>query len=472
MDAVAVRMDLRPARLRAACTLLGVFLAAVAGGWYLAHPGTVRPALAATISILLIALGLVAPRTVLLILIVWLAALGFTRRVMSDLGGTPDTDPLLLIAPATLAVLALVAARYGAFRNLTLLSHSVLTLGVLTVIGALNPLQGSVKAGVGGLLFLFVPLLAFWIGRTIPEQTLASLFWAIAILAVPTAVYGLAQTFSGLPSWDANWVRESDFNALTVYAEGGTSYALRPFSTFSSPAEYGYFLAIGIIAWFTFGLRRELAIPAAAASGLLAVALLYQSSRGIVFTLVGAIALITAARHRLAAVPAAVLLVAAVVSVPFVIEALAPRDTSALVAHQVEGLSDPFNPEQSTLIGHLGIMLNGVTTAFSHPLGLGTSAVTLAGDRLGGARAQGTDADPSNIAVALGLPALVVYLVIVGVGLVRAYQTAVRRRDALSLAALGVLVTLFAQWMNGGQYAVAFLPWLMLGWLDRPPSTD
>jgi hypothetical protein len=117
-------------------------------------------------------------------------------------------------------------------------------------------------------------------------------------------------------------------------------------------------------------------------------------------------------------------------------------------------------------------MLNGVTTAFSHPLGLGTSAVTLAGDRLGGARAQGTDADPSNIAVALGLPALVVYLVIVGVGLVRAYQTAVRRRDALSLAALGVLVTLFAQWMNGAQYAVAFLPWLMLGWLDRPRSTD
>jgi hypothetical protein len=43
----------------------------------------------------------------------------------------------------------------------------------------------------------------------------------------------------------------------------------------------------------------------------------------------------------------------------------------------------------------------------------------------------------------------------------------VRRRDALSLVALGVLVVTLLEWLNGGQYAVAFFLWLTLGWIDR-----
>lgn len=455
-------------RLRAALVAGGMMLAAIAGGWFVAQPGSLRLALAGTIGITFIALGFIAPRAVILVLTVWLAVLGFTRRVLSEMSGTPDADPLLLIAPATLAVLALVAVRYGAFRRPTVLSHCVLALSLLTLMGAINPLQGSLIAGVGGLLFLFVPLLGFWIGRVLAERTLLTLFWLVGILAVPAAIYGLAQTFRGLPSWDAKWVRESDFAALTVYTAGGADHAVRPFSTFSSSAEYGYFIAIAIVAWLALGRRRQLVLLTAASIPLLAIALVYQSSRGIVFTLVAAVALMAAARHRLSVAPAVALLLAAVVSVPLLVGAFAPRDTSALVAHQVEGLGDPLDPERSTLIGHLGIMLNGLSTAVSHPLGLGTSAVTLAGERLGESRPQGTDADPSNVAVALGLPALVVYLVIVLVGLARAYRKASVHRDPLSIAALGVLVTMFPQWMNGGQYAVAVLPWLVLGWLDRP----
>jgi hypothetical protein len=30
-----------------------------------------------------------------------------------------------------------------------------------------------------------------------------------------------------------------------------------------------------------------------------------------------------------------------------------------------------------------------------------------------------------------------------------------------------VLVITLLQWLNGGQYAVAFLVWLVLGWVDR-----
>jgi hypothetical protein len=41
------------------------------------------------------------------------------------------------------------------------------------------------------------------------------------------------------------------------------------------------------------------------------------------------------------------------------------------------------------------------------------------------------------------------------------------RRDFVSRVALGIIAVTFLQWTNGGLYAVAFLPWLMMGWLDR-----
>ena len=32
----------------------------------------------------------------------------------------------------------------------------------------------------------------------------------------------------------------------------------------------------------------------------------------------------------------------------------------------------------------------------------------------------------------------------------------------------GIVTVTAMQWLNGGQYVVAILPWLMLGWADRP----
>jgi hypothetical protein len=34
-------------------------------------------------------------------------------------------------------------------------------------------------------------------------------------------------------------------------------------------------------------------------------------------------------------------------------------------------------------------------------------------------------------------------------------------------AAIAIIVVMSLQWFNGGLYAVAFLPWLLLGWIDR-----
>ncbi|MDQ6947496.1 MAG: hypothetical protein M3256_14795 [Actinomycetota bacterium] len=145
--------------------------------------------------------------------------------------------------------------------------------------------------------------------------------------------------------------------------------------------------------------------------------------------------------------------------------------TSSLLGRQVTGLSDPFNSDQrvSTLPLHLKLIGDGLRSAVRNPLGTGFGSVTIAGLRFGGDTAS-TEADPSNVAVALGIPGLVAYLWVVFLGLQIAFRKAREEGGLLALVALGVLLVTSLQWLTGGNYATALFPWLILGWLDRPPS--
>jgi hypothetical protein len=160
-----------------------------------------------------------------------------------------------------------------------------------------------------------------------------------------------------------------------------------------------------------------------------------------------------------------------VVLVPVVASVLLPRTegataTATFLQHQVGGLANPFDPHASTLIGHTGSARAGLASAVQHPFGLGVGAITL-GAKFGGLAIQ-TEADMSNVAVAFGPLGVVAFLVLSCLALARAYRTAARLRTPLTLATLGILVATTNQWLNGGMYAVAWLPWLVLGWLDRP----
>jgi hypothetical protein len=110
--------------------------------------------------------------------------------------------------------------------------------------------------------------------------------------------------------------------------------------------------------------------------------------------------------------------------------------------------------------------VSGIWSGFTNPLGRGISTVTIAGEKFG-SQGGSTETDPSNVAIALGLPGLCLYLLIVWQGFAGAYRLAVTQRSTLAFAALGLLSVTFLQWLNGGQYAVAYLPWLVLGWVDR-----
>ena len=92
--------------------------------------------------------------------------------------------------------------------------------------------------------------------------------------------------------------------------------------------------------------------------------------------------------------------------------------------------------------------------------------ISVAGSKFG-ADQKLTEYDPSNLAVAAGLPGLLAYIAVAVLGFRQAYRLARARPEPLFLAVLGVLVALFTQWLNGGLYAISMLPWLALGWADR-----
>ena len=449
-----------------------VFAAVVVAGSVLAarllsEPATVRLGIVGIAVVLIVGLSAKPPVVLLGGLVVWLTALGLLRRVLNTITPVPHADPLLLVGPLAIAVLFVVAARRGAFEHRTYLASGVLVLNVLALVGVLNPLQGSLATGLGGLLFVLVPTMAFWIGRgLLNDRTAATILKLVAVVSIPCAIYGLAQTFNGFPAWDSAWLEahRTDYAALTVQG------VPRAFASFSAASEYATFLAIGLVIWTAYGLNPRFAPIAFGAIAMLAVAIFWHGSRGIVFLLVVALAMMAGARTgvrlkwSLALGALMILLLPSVVG--YVVGSGYSGSSSPLVTRQVEGLQNPRTAESSTLDAHFSLLTNGIRSAAAEPIGRGSGAVTIAGEKFGGVSAS-TEADPSNAAVAWGIPGLLAYCVVLIAALSRGYRLAFVRRDPLAIAALAIVVVTTSQWLNGGQYAVAFLPWLLLGWIDR-----
>ena len=463
----------KPVAIRLAI-FLGVLLAPLVLAKLVTNPQRTRDAVLVVAALLILGLAWSLERRLLYAILIWFSVLGLVRRLLDVVSTPTSADPVLLVGPLAMIALVTIAAERGAFRQRTRLASAVLALNVLTILGAFNPIQGSLTGGLAGLLFVLVPTLAFWVGRSLVDDgVLARLFKLAAVIAVLAATYGLDQTFNSFPSWDSTWINahQQDFLALTVNG------VPRAFASFSAPSEYGLFLAVGLIAWLVLGLRAALPVTVIVIAGL-GVALWYEGTRSVIVALLIALAMIVGAWRRWRLVPSLAAAAALLVMLPFAVNRLAPSGSatattasvsasgSPFASRQIAGLSNPTNSKVSTLNAHLGLLRSGLTSAVHDPLGKGTGVISIAGGKFGG-QSSGTEADPSNAALAFGVPGLIAYLVILVAGLGGMYRLAARRRDALSLIALGVLVVTGFQWLNGGNYAVAFLPWLVLGWMDR-----
>jgi hypothetical protein len=445
-------------------------------GAAVARGPTLRVALAAGAIVSMVALGLRRPTHQLYVLVVWLSMLGMFRRVISQLSPFSLADPLLLVAPLAWAALVVKAAERGCFHNRTPLANAVGLMSLFVLVAAINPLQPNLVAGLAGLLFLLVPLLAFWVGRTLERDAMGRVLKLVALLAIPAAGYGLFQALRGFPVWDDTWVRTSGYAALNV---GGV---IRPFGSFSSAAEYASFVAIGFVLFLVFWFRATTLGPALGAMALLGTAIVVEASRSIVVFLLVGLALVASVRARLPRVLSGVLVVGALLGLVVVSRHVAPEglgtggrgDVSKLVAHNVSGLANPLDARSSTLPLHLNTIAQGLQSPLHYPLGRGPAAVTIAnrkladpGDTEGGeAQVGGTEVDPSNIAVALGVPGFLLYLVILVLGFRTAHRLAASGREVVAVGCLGVLGVTLLQWFNGGMYAVAPLAWLALGYVD------
>ncbi len=463
-----VRHQLRMLPLALAAGLISVWL-----GMTATQPLTLRIAVAVAPALLLLITTFTHPERVVTLLWIWLPALGTFRRLASFFRNTGGNDPLLLVAPVAVVALTVVAAQRGAFDRLSGLAKAVALFSVLILISVINPLQGSLMIGAGGLLFIFVPVLWFWVGRGLVDDALmAKIVRTVGVMAVLAAVYGLYQTFVGMPVWDQRWINRSGYQALNV---GGST---RAFSSFSAASEYAAFLAAGIVVWLVWMRRVGFAVIAGAVMALLGYALFLESIRTAMFLTAAAIGMILAARTRLGIGGGAVL---AAVMVGLLItgagklaaETSDVRDerTASLLDHQVQGLANPLDPEHSTLLKHTELYVEGLTAAVHYPLGRGIGSVTLSAAKFSGGEMKNTEADFSNVAAALGIPGLLTFLVISALGLRMAFRASHDTSTALPLIGLGFLVITALQWTAGGQYAVAPLPWLVLGWLDRRRMT-
>ncbi len=453
---------------RAAPFLAGAVLALAFAWVATAAPELYRWMFALAIAAALVVMGMRSPRAAMALTVAFLPFLALVRRLLIADADWISTDPLLAVAP--------VVALFLLFRVFVLerrplapdrLSKLVLALLVLVVLQSLNPANESLSAGFGGLLFLGVPLLWFFLGRELADGRTASalIVWTIAI-ASAIGAYGLYQTEVGLPPWDLAWVDVNGFAALNV------EDVIRAFGTFSSATEYAFYLAGALafcIALALHGRRWVLFLMP-----LLAAALFLSSSRSalLLVLLAGLVVLGLRAGAVRRAVPivatGVVVAVVAVITLGPELSADATSSGNALVSHAVGGIADPLNPEESTLLLHLQLVEAGFLESLSAPLGQGTGVTNIAADELGGTdEEKGTEVDVSDAFVSLGLVGGLLFLAVLAVTLHRVVRTYVVSRDPHVLAILGLLVVTLGGWLKGGHYALATLIWVLIGWTAR-----
>jgi hypothetical protein len=444
-------------------------------GYAIASPSLARIVLGVAVGGLLVAWVFVDRTKAIPAVVVFLVLLGALRRWLSfQLGSLSNADPLLAVAPLVTGALFLVAARRGAFRDRNRLTSVVLLLTVLGLVGAVNPLQESLLAAIPGLVIFLMPILWFWIGRTlIDDAKLAQIYTIVAALAVVAGVYGIAQSLGFFFGFDQFWVDAVQDTYVSIKVGHGV---VRGFGFASSAAEYGKLLGVAIAIYAGRFLARrtgsKLVYPAVA--GVLGVALLLSALRTTTVLTVVACGAIYGARRGASIGRVLFLGLAGVVVLVVSLSVLGPRfgedNVGVLVERQVSGLSDPLNPGESTLNTHGNLVVRAVQGAIATPTGFGTATITIAGKRYG--ESQAGDMDAADAAIAFGVLGLYAYVALCWRLGLRAYRVAVRRRDWLALAALGIGIVSSLQWLNGGLYTIGPIAWMTFGWLDRRANAD
>ncbi len=448
------------------------YLAAVLGGGalaWLATGGHERLAIAAVIALGIAASAVRHPRVALVTLLVYLSLIGDIRRVLIPLIGWQSQDPLLLVAPAAAGILTLSLVAQGRVRLDTGLSKAIALLMGIMLLQVMNPLQGGLGVGIGGILFYVVPLLWYWLGRAyVAPQMLEWILTRVVVpLAFAAAAMGLYQTYVGHLPYQERWIEMAGYAALWV----GTR--ARAFAFFPSSAEYAHYLSFGIGVCWIMALQRRSPLWIIGLA-FLAFAVFLIGARGPVVKTLFTLTVVWAVMGKNLStwLPRLVLaVIIGVIATGWSLTEVASREfedpqISALVDRQTEGLLNPADEEKSTAGLHNKMFVNGIIRGISNPFGLGLGATTMAAGKFGGVGAS-SEVDLSDMFLSLGLLGGLTYGLVIALVLFHAFKTWHRSRQTVSLMILGVLFLTAGQWLRGAEYSVVAIVWLCIGVLDR-----
>lgn len=422
--------------------------------------------IALAVACLLVTVALYRPAIGIPATFVYLVVMTFLRRLLIPASGWISFDPMLLVGYLTATVLIIKFCFFDRRPFAPdLLSKLVLALAVLTALQVVNPTGAGFKANLVGLLYMAAPLLWYFVGRAAVDDALSDrLCGMVVILGVLVAAYGLYQTQVGDPSWDLNWL-----NTTGGYASLNVGDTIRAFGPFSSSSEYTLFVGSGLAIAFAYFLRGH---PVALlATPLLAVALFLGSGRSSLITAFTAIVVMLALKPR-RPVLALVITLCTVGAAFGALTALGSTlsgtasGSSSLVGHQLGGLSDPLNPNSSTLLVHITLVGTGFKSGFTHPEGKGpgetNQAAGLNQQQSATQETQATEVDISNAFVSLGIVGGLLYFWMVLLILWKAVRSYFLGREA-ALPVIGLLIVGAGQWLIGGAYALSPLTWVLIG---------
>jgi hypothetical protein len=429
--------------------------------------------LIATFILLLFMLPVVVldPKTAICATFIFLPIMGDLRRLLIQ-EAVGSNDPVLLVGPLMAIALAGLAYSQGRLNRQSRLSKAVLVLMGIMVLQIFNPLQGGLAVGIGGALFYLVPVLWFWIGQSwgsaeFLQKVLLRVVVPVAILA---GLMGVRQAFIGLYPYQHEW-------ALRAYGplmKMGSN--TRPFSFFTSTAEYTQYLSIAIVINIAFFFAGQLKLVLLAVPFLF-FAIFVSGVRGPVVGTLGTIVVLWSMLSRNVATRAVRLVAAtaiAIAGLTWTLTQVEEMDLSSqagvLVSHQTKGLKDPGNSEHSTAGVHGNLITGGFSAGLANPFGRGLGSTTLAGMKFSTGGAS-TEIDFSDTFIALGLVGGIVYLLFIYHAIRNILRLWERNRSAASLCVAAILVVSFGRWLLGAAYAVSTLAWLTLGALDRLTTT-
>jgi hypothetical protein len=445
-----------------------VGIAVLAG---LAVVGQVRMAFALVFLSILIGLACISVYGCILATFGYLTILGDLRRWLLAFAEWSGADPLLVVGPAVAILLWGVAMTSDRAGIETPLSRWILLLMGIMIVQIFNPIQGGLLVGAAGAMFLLVPLLWYWVGKSFgSEALLRMLFFRLLVpLACLAALFGLYQVAFGYPEYQLEWYRVGGYTAL-----GPSEEYLRPLSIFANLTEYAEYLGVAILALLVPLLRGRSSLGSVLLIALLFGALFLIGTRGPVLFLIitGSILWALLGRSVRVWVPRlAIAILIGGVGLIYGLSQVAQVEGQGRAQFNIRRQAElvPEGKEGGPISTHLNLIRIAGNRTMERPLGHGLGYVTLAAGRFGD-EGFSSEKDFTDMFLALGIPGGIVYLIVLAYATLLAIYYWMRTRSTVGLIVIGLLLFSVFGWLQPGQYVMTPLVWFCVGSLDRMQS--